>query len=173
MVLLFAIIIVAVCSDQLTKWLAVIFLEGEADVVLWRDVLHFSFVRNKGAAFGMLQNQRWLFMVVSTVAIVGLLIYLIRWKPKSIWVRLSIAMIIGGGIGNMIDRIFLGYVIDFIYFKLIDFPVFNVADSFVTVGCGILVVYLFYDLICEMRREKQAKLAGTAQEEKKDEGSAD
>ncbi|MBQ5833428.1 MAG: signal peptidase II [Clostridia bacterium] len=173
MVLLFAIIIVAVCSDQLTKWLAVIFLEGEADVVLWRDVLHFSFVRNKGAAFGMLQNQRWLFMVISTVAIVGLLIYLIRWKPKSIWVRLSIAMIIGGGIGNMIDRIFLGYVIDFIYFKLIDFPVFNVADSFVTVGCGILVVYLFYDLICEMRREKQAKLAGTAQEEKKDEGSAD
>ncbi|MBQ1963307.1 MAG: signal peptidase II [Clostridia bacterium] len=173
MVLLFAIIIIAVCSDQLTKWLAVIFLEGEADVVLWRDVLHFSFVRNKGAAFGMLQNQRWLFMVVSTVAIVGLLIYLIRWKPKSIWVRLSIAMIIGGGIGNMIDRIFLGYVIDFIYFKLIDFPVFNVADSFVTVGCGILVVYLFYDLICEMRREKQAKLAGTAQEEKKDEGSAD
>ncbi|MBQ1230202.1 MAG: signal peptidase II [Clostridia bacterium] len=173
MVLLFAIIIIAVCSDQLTKWLAVIFLEGEADVVLWRDVLHFSFVRNKGAAFGMLQNQRWLFMVISTVAIVGLLIYLIRWKPKSIWVRLSIAMIIGGGIGNMIDRIFLGYVIDFIYFKLIDFPVFNVADSFVTVGCGILVVYLFYDLICEMRREKQAKLAGTAQEEKKDEGSAD
>ena len=173
MVLLFAIIIIAVCSDQLTKWLAVIFLEGEADVVLWRDVLHFSFVRNKGAAFGMLQNQRWLFMVVSTVAIAGLLIYLIRWKPKSIWVRLSIAMIIGGGIGNMIDRIFLGYVIDFIYFKLIDFPVFNVADSFVTVGCGILVVYLFYDLICEMRREKQAKLAGTAQEEKKDEGSAD
>ena len=105
MVLLFAIIIIAVCSDQLTKWLAVIFLEGEADVVLWRDVLHFSFVRNKGAAFGMLQNQRWLFMVVSTVAIAGLLIYLIRWKPKSIWVRLSIAMIIGGGIGNMIDAL--------------------------------------------------------------------
>lgn len=173
MVLLLAIVIVAVCSDQLTKWLAVVFLEGEADVVLWKDVLHFSFVRNEGAAFGMLQNQRWLFMIVSTVAIVGLLVYLIRWKPKSLWVRLSIAMIIGGGIGNMIDRIFLGYVIDFIYFKLIDFPVFNVADSFVTVGCGILVVYLFYDLVREMRREKKAKLAKTAQEEKKDEGSAD
>lgn len=172
MVLLFAIVIGAVCADQLTKWLAVIFLEGEADVVLWRDVLHFSFVRNEGAAFGMLQNQRWLFMIVSTVAIVGLLVYLIRYKPKSLWVRVSIAMIIGGGIGNMIDRIFLGYVIDFIYFKLIDFPVFNVADSFVTVGCGILIVYLFYDLVREIRQEKKAKLAA-AQEEKNHDGSQD
>lgn len=172
MVLLFAIVIGAVCADQLTKWLAVIFLEGEADVVLWRDVLHFSFVRNEGAAFGMLQNQRWLFMIVSIVAIVGLLVYLIRYKPKSLWVRVSIAMIIGGGIGNMIDRIFLGYVIDFIYFKLIDFPVFNVADSFVTVGCGILIVYLFYDLVREIRQEKKAKLAA-AQEEKNHDGSQD
>lgn len=172
MVLLFAIVIGAVCADQLTKWLAVIFLEGEADVVLWRDVLHFSFVRNEGAAFGMLQNQRWFFMIVSTVAIVGLLVYLIRYKPKSLWVRVSIAMIIGGGIGNMIDRIFLGYVIDFIYFKLIDFPVFNVADSFVTVGCGILIVYLFYDLVREIRQEKKAKLAA-AQEEKNHDGSQD
>ena len=114
MILLIAIIVGAVALDQLTKWLAVIYLENEASFPLWKDVLHFTYARNEGAAFGMLSDQRWIFMIFSTVAIVGLLIYLFAFRPKSRYVQITLAMIVGGGIGNMIDRIALGYVIDFI-----------------------------------------------------------
>lgn len=174
MIVCFAIILGSIFADQLTKWLAVVFLEGEADLLLWEGVLHFSFVRNEGAAFGMLQNQRWLFMVVSTIAIAALFVYLFRWKPKSLWVRVSIAMIIGGGIGNMIDRLLLGYVIDFIYVSLIDFPVFNVADSFVTVGSFMLIGYLLWDTVKEFKRERALQKAeaeaDAALEEKQNDG---
>ncbi len=157
MVLLFAIILGVVALDQLTKWLAVVYLMGEPSFPLWKDVLHFTYVENTGMAFGMLKDHRWVFMVFSTVAIVALLIYLIKFRPKSMWMQVSVAMIVGGGIGNMIDRIALGYVIDFIDFTLIDFAVFNVADSFVCVGAGILILCLFLDMLKEFKEEKAAK----------------
>ena len=165
MILLFAIIIGAVCADQLTKWLAVVYLQGEPSFPLWKDVLHFTFVKNEGAAFGMLAGQRWIFMVVSSVAIIALTVYLIRWRPKSRWVQISLAMIVGGGIGNMIDRIALGYVIDFIDFTLINFAVFNVADSFVTVGAFMMIGYLVLDMIRESRKEKQKAADGKPAED--------
>ena len=154
-VALIAIIVGSVFLDQLTKWLAVVYLQGEASFPLWRDVLHFTFVKNEGAAFGMLAEHRWVFMIFSTVAIIGLSIYLFAFRPKSRHVQITLAMIIGGGIGNMIDRIALGYVIDFIDFTLIDFAVFNVADSFVSVGTVMLMGYLVWDMIREMKAEKQ------------------
>lgn len=157
MILLYAIMIGVIALDQLTKWLAVTFLEGNPSFPLWQDVLHFTYVENRGMAFGMLKDHRWVFMVFSTVAIIGLLYYLHRYRPKSMWVQVSLAMIIGGGIGNMIDRISLEYVIDFIDFTLIDFAVFNVADSFVCVGAGILIAYLVWDMINEIKREKAGK----------------
>ena len=155
--ILIAIIAGSVFLDQLTKWLAVVYLQGEPSFPLWRDVLHFTFVKNEGAAFGMLANHRWVFMIVSTVAILGLLVYLFRFRPKSRYVQITLAMIIGGGIGNMIDRFALGYVIDFIDFTLINFAVFNVADSFVTVGAFMLMGYLIWDLLREMKASKAKK----------------
>lgn len=155
--ILIAIITGSVFLDQLTKWLAVVYLQGEPSFPLWRDVLHFTFVKNEGAAFGMLADHRWVFMIVSTIAIVGLTVYLFRFRPKSRYVQITLAMIIGGGIGNMIDRFALGYVIDFIDFTLIDFAVFNVADSFVTVGAFMLMGYLILDLIREMKASKAEK----------------
>ena len=157
MILLIAIIVGSVCLDQLTKWLAVVYLQGEGSFPLWRDVLHFTFVKNRGAAFGMLADHRWIFMIISTIAIVGLSVYLFRFAPKSRYVQITLAMIIGGGIGNMIDRIALGYVIDFIDFTLIDFAVFNVADSFVTVGAFMLMGYLIWDMFRESRSLKTTK----------------
>lgn len=147
MILSLAIIVGVVFSDQLTKWLAVVFLEGEPSFPLWKDVLHFTYAENTGMAFGMLKEHRWIFMTLSVVAIVALLTYLILARPKSRWMQVALAMIIGGGIGNMIDRIALGYVVDFIDFTLIDFAIFNVADSFVCVGAGILIVYLLVDMM--------------------------
>ncbi len=157
MFVLIAIIALAVGLDQLTKWLAVVYLQGEPSFPLWKDVLHFTFVKNEGAAFGMLKDQRWVFMIFSTVAIIGLSIYLFGFCRENKWVKISLAMIIGGGIGNMIDRVLLGYVVDFIDFTLINFAVFNIADSFVTVGAGILIVYYLWDFISEIRAERAKK----------------
>ena len=166
MILLLSIIVGAVCLDQLTKWMAVIWLQGEPSFPLWRDVLHFTFVKNEGAAFGMLAEHRWVFMVVSSVAIVGLSVYLFRHRKDSLWIRIPLAMIIGGGIGNMIDRVVLGYVIDFIDFTLINFAVFNVADSFVCVGAVTLMGYLIWDLAREISRAKaEAKSSANAEED--------
>ena len=97
-------------------------------------------------------------MVVSAVSIVALSVYLIRKKPRSRLLCLSLAFVIGGGIGNMIDRVALGYVVDMIDFRLIHFAVFNVADSFVCVGAGMLMLYL----ILSMRREVLAERAAAS-----------
>ena len=165
MLLLIAIIAGSIALDQLTKWLAVAYLQGQESFPLWQDVLHFTYVENRGAAFGMLSDHRWVFMVISTLAIVGLLVYLFAFRPKNLLAQISLAMIVGGGIGNMIDRIWLGYVIDFIDFTLIDFAVFNVADSFVTVGAFLLMGYLIWDTVQETKKGKIELAEGDAQEE--------
>lgn len=155
--ILIAVIVGVIGLDQLTKWLAVVNLQGEPSFPLWRDVLHFTYAENTGMAFGMLKDHRWVFMVFSTIAIVALAVYLFRFRPESRWMQISMAFIIGGGIGNMIDRIFLGYVVDFIDFTLINFAVFNVADSFVCVGAGMMILYLIIDLVREIKLEKAKK----------------
>ena len=162
-IVLIAIIAGVIGLDQLTKWLAVVYLQGEPSFPLWRDVLHFTYTENTGMAFGMLKDHRWVFMVFSTVAIVALAIYLFRFRPESRWMQISMAFIIGGGIGNMIDRIILGYVVDFIDFTLINFAIFNVADSFVCIGAGMMIAYLLIDLVREVVREVKQKRAGEAE----------
>ena len=156
-VVLIAVIAAVIGLDQLTKWLTVVNLEEYESFPVWQDVFHFTYVKNTGMAFGMLKDHRWVFMVFSTIAIVALIVYLFRFRPESRWMQVSMAMIIGGGIGNMIDRILLGYVVDFIDFTLINFAVFNVADSFVCVGAGIMILCLVLDLIKEIKLEKAQK----------------
>ncbi len=165
MILLLAIILLSVVLDQVTKHLAVEHLMGEASFPIIKDVFHLTYVENEGAAFGMLSDNRWVFMIISTIGIVALAVYLFKFPPKSQFACISLAMIIGGGIGNMIDRVRLEYVIDFLDFTLIDFPVFNIADSFVTVGGGMLLAYAVWDLIMEIRREKAEKAKGTPDED--------
>lgn len=133
-----------VVLDQITKWLAVEYLIPVGTVPIIKDALHLTYVENPGAAFGMMQNSRWIFLLVSTVAIIAIIIYLIKFAPKNQLARLSLAFILGGGIGNMIDRVALGYVVDFIDFRLINFAVFNVADSFVCVGAALLIIYVLF-----------------------------
>ena len=103
-------------------------------------------------------------MVFSTVAIIGLAIYLFRFCKETKWVKVALAMIIGGGIGNMIDRIALGYVVDFVDFTLIHFAVFNVADSFVSVGAVMLVIWFVRSMVTEYRNEKKKKADGVSDE---------
>ena len=159
-VILIAVIAAVIGLDQLTKWLTVVNLEEYESFPVWQDVFHFTYVKNTGMAFGMLKDHRWVFMVFSTIAIVALIVYLFRFRPESRWMQVSMAMIIGGGIGNMIDRILLGYVVDFIDFTLINFAVFNIADSFVCVGAGIMILCLVLDLIKEIKQDKAQKAEG-------------
>ena len=157
------VIVGVVAIDQLTKQLAVAFLTRGESVEVIPGIFQLTYVENRGAAFGMLSDHRWIFMVISSVAIVAMLVYLWKFAPKSRWACTALAMIIGGGIGNMIDRVYLNYVIDFLDFCA--FPnvwvwVFNVADACVCVGGGILVVWCIVSMIAEARTAKTAKAEG-------------
>ncbi len=156
-----AIIAVGIILDQLTKWLAVAYLEPiwPESVPIIDGVLQLTYAENTGAAFSMLSDAPWVFKSISAVAIVAMLIYLYGFKGGRRLQDIALAMIISGGIGNMIDRIALNYVIDFIDFCLIDFAIFNGADSFVCVGAGLLILSLILDMKDEMAREKAAKAA--------------
>ena len=151
------VIIIGIILDQLTKYLSVAYLKAVETVPLLKGVLHLTYVENRGAAFGMLKDHRWIFIVVSTVAIIGMAIYLYLGHATTTLYGVSLAMVISGGIGNMIDRLALGYVIDFIDFRLINFAVFNGADSFVCVGAGLLVLALVFDIFKEIDAEREKR----------------
>ena len=164
MILTVAIMILCVILDQWTKVLAVEKLTEIATYPLIENIFHFTYVENRGAAFGMLADHRWVFMVFSTIAILVMLGWLFWEKPKSWWIRVSAAFIIAGGIGNMIDRVRLGYVVDFIDCRFIDFYVFNVADSFVCVGCAMFLMAAVYMEIMEAKKKKAAQADGSAED---------
>ncbi|MBE6550920.1 MAG: signal peptidase II [Ruminococcaceae bacterium] len=138
------IVIASVLLDQITKYLAVKYVQLQGSMPLIKGVFNFTYHENRGAFLGSFADNRWVFLIASSVAIVAMVIYLLFVKDNHILVKLSLSMLIGGGIGNMIDRVSLGYVIDFLDFELINFPIFNIADSFITVGAGLLIVYLIF-----------------------------
>ena len=145
-----------VAADQLTKYLAVKFLKPVDTVPLIDGVLHLTYLENRGAAFGMLKDHRWIFMVTSTIAIAAVLVFMMVGYKKhySPLLYTGLAMIAGGGVGNMIDRTLLGYVVDFIDFRLINFAIFNVADSFVCVGAVVVVIWVIMSDIREKKTKK-------------------
>ncbi len=152
-----AVILGGIGLDQLSKLLAVKFLQPVSTVPIWSGVLHLTYVENKGAAFGMLADHRWVFMTVSTVAIIGIALYLYSGANTGKLFTSALMLIVSGGIGNMIDRVVLGYVVDFIDFTLIDFAVFNIADSFVCIGAGMLILSLVLDIVRESKLAKANK----------------
>ncbi len=131
--------------DQITKYLAEKHLAEAVSVI--PGLFSFQLTYNTGMAWGLLKDQRWVFLSLSTVAIIGIGVLYFAIKKQHILLRLSIGFILGGGIGNMIDRIFNpNGVVDFIKTDFMDFPLFNVADSFITIGAVMFAVYLlFYD----------------------------
>ena len=162
MLICIIVIALSVIFDQLTKQLAVHFLEKGDPFDVIPGVFRFSYVENRGAAFGMLDDHRWVFMIISTVAIVAMLVYMWKLAPKSIFLTVGLSLVVGGGIGNMIDRVAYGYVVDFLDFCA--FPnlwmwVFNVADACVCVGAGMVMLYFVIDIIKDAKKEKAAKAA--------------
>ncbi len=132
--------------DQFSKALVVSHLKDQAPVVLIDHVLELKYLENSGAAFGLFQNRQVIFLVFSLVitAVVIWFYYRLPMDKKFFPLRIVSVLLVAGAIGNCIDRIRTGYVVDFIYFKLIDFPIFNVADIFVTVAVFALIILLIF-----------------------------
>ena len=139
-VLYSVIIAVGIFLDWLTKFLSVKFLKPIGKIPIIEGVIQLRYLENTGAAFGMLKDHRWVFMVASTVAIAALILFLYLGHAPSRLSAVALSLIISGGVGNMIERIGKGFVVDFIDFCLIDFAVFNGADSFVCVGAGLMIL---------------------------------
>ena len=142
---------VGILLDQLTKLLVSGGMALGDTIPIIKDVLHITYVRNTGAAFGMLADHRWVFLAVSTVTILALAVFLLRTASRDPLLIASVSMVLSGGIGNMIDRLALGYVVDFIDFRLINFAVFNGADSFVCVGAALL----FLAVLLEPKKKEE------------------
>ncbi len=132
--------------DQITKALAVKHLKDQPAFVLMDGVFELHYLENRGAAFGMLQNQKVLFVVIAAVMLVAITYMLIRLPRNKHFIPLEILLVLiaSGAVGNLIDRVSLNYVVDFFYFKLINFPIFNVADIYVSVSCVLLAVLLVF-----------------------------
>lgn len=153
---------VLVAIDQVTKGLIVSRLAVGESVPVWENVFHFTYVRNDGAVFGSFSGMPYLFNTVTVLIVLAAAYLLVRNRLASRWLTAAVTLILAGGVGNLIDRFRLGYVIDFIDVKCFGdlwIWVFNVADSCVVVGCLILLGYYVIDWIRERRAAKKAPSA--------------
>ena len=175
LIIVFGTLLLVALLDQISKRLIVSNMEEHDSVTLIKGVLNITYITNKGSAFGMLANNRWVFMVLSVLGIGAMIAYAVRSANKSrVLTMVSLGMVIGGGIGNMIDRIFNGSVlgdgtvIDFIDVCLIPdlwMWIFNVADAFVCVGCALLVICIILDEVKSAKEKKAPGIAAGAEKE--------
>lgn len=136
--------IVLLVFDQFTKYLAIVKLKGQSPYVLIDGVLELQYLENRGTAFGMLQNRKYFILLVGIVFMAVILFFLFKLpqQKKFCPMHILLSFIIAGGIGNMIDRIRFDFVVDFISFILIDYPIFNVADCYIV--CGTIVLFILF-----------------------------
>ena len=161
----FLIALIVFLIDQGTKYLIATGLTiGEQIPVIGNFFLITSH-RNRGAAFSILQDQRWFFVTVTAVVVVGIIWYLIKIKKqRNKLLPTALSLVLGGAVGNFLDRVGSGEVVDFLQFNFgsYTFPIFNVADSCIVIGVALIIL----DSLLEMRREKQTSRANHEQEEK-------
>lgn len=164
---------VLVFIDRLTKNLAYANLKDKDPIRLIPDVFEFRYLENRGAAFGMLQNMKVLFVIVGIVFI-GLVVYFLIRLPatkKYRALRICLVLIGAGAVGNLYDRLVQDYVIDFLYFIYIDFPIFNVADIYVTCSAVYLIIlflFIYKDDDLDLKKANTVKLHSSMVEEKED-----
>ena len=172
------VLLLVVLLDQITKLIVITNMSLGESIPLIDGVFHFTYILNRGAAFGMLADQRWIFIVLSTVAVLAIAAYLVLRSRKigTLW-GIALAMVCGGGVGNMIDRLWngdtfgSGAVIDFLDFCA--FPklwswIFNVADAAVCIGAGLIILAVIWDEVKESRRIKAEQAAEAAAADKEE-----
>jgi signal peptidase II len=169
MVLWTLIIIASVLVDQISKLIVVKTLPLYDSIVVIKGFFSFSHIQNRGAAWGMFSESRWIFLTATAVALIVLPIILYKFRKVHVLFGTSMSLIIGGAIGNMIDRVFLGYVVDFLEFTFIDFPVFNIADVCIVVGTFMMAAYiLFFDKTLFVDKKKTSEKAEKEKDTKTD-----
>ncbi|SDX86387.1 signal peptidase II [Lachnobacterium bovis] len=164
-------ILLLIVIDQISKYTVLLQLKGKKAVVVFKDVFELNYLENRSAAFGIdpitilnrifkfkyftnhpnaFTTAKFVFFVVFTIVVVSVMLYIVYRIPiidyKYVWLKFSLLLIVSGAVGNFIDRVCRKYVIDFFYFKLINFPIFNVADIYITIGAIMMcciIVFLF------------------------------
>lgn len=142
--LFFGIMIIGTVLDQLSKYWAITHLAGQGSRVFIPALLDFDYTKNTGAALGILSGHPVLLAVISVAILSALAFYILKKEKKQLLFIVSTAMIFGGAIGNLIDRVFRGYVVDFLDFSFFDFYIFNVADCFVVIGVFLLALQVLF-----------------------------
>lgn len=139
---LFAVAIIIL--DQLTKFLVVKYIDATQVITFIPKVIEFVYVKNNGAAFNILSGRIGLLSIISLVFAIGVVWFMIVKKPQNKIFTTSMLLLFAGAVGNVIDRIFRGFVVDFIKTSFINFPVFNIADISITCGAALLIIYLLF-----------------------------
>ncbi|MCR1933215.1 signal peptidase II [Clostridium tepidum] len=139
------ILILGILLDRISKIWALNTLASGKDIVIIKNLFSFSYLENRGAAFGIFQNRLIFLTLITVIVILGVVYFIIKYKPASKLLKISLALIISGAIGNFIDRIYYKFVVDFIMLHYKDvyyFPTFNVADMLVVLGTILLAIYI-------------------------------
>ncbi|HJV44796.1 MAG TPA: signal peptidase II [Bacillota bacterium] len=137
--------------DQVSKWFIVKYMTIGQSIPLIEGVFHLTSHRNRGAAFGILQNQRWFFILITVLIVVGIVYYLRRLGRSKPLISYALALILGGAVGNFLDRLLNGEVVDFLDFTLINYPIFNIADSAIVIGVCLFILDTIKEMIAEKR----------------------
>lgn len=158
--LFFLISILLIVLDQLSKWWIVQHMELYQSITVISDFFYITSHRNRGAAFGILQEQRWFFIVVTICVVIAIIVFMVKMKKETILTKIALSFVLGGAVGNMIDRIQTGEVVDFFHFQFgsYHFPIFNVADSAICVG---VVLFLIANLL-DYKKEQYDTSVGDA-----------
>ena len=145
-ILFFVISAIAVFIDRYTKMLAVANLKGRPSYVLIKGVLEFLYSENRGAAFSILQGKQWFFYIVTLLVLLVIyyIIYKLPFEKKYMPLFYILCFRFAGALGNFIDRVMYAYVVDFIYISLINFPIFNMADIYISIATTVLIVCLLF-----------------------------
>lgn len=149
-------IVFIIAFDQLTKYFAKSALYPDKAKDFIKGFLEFRYAENTGVAFSMFSGGRWFFIALTTIVAIGMIIYMFTKAQKNLWLYWTLGVLAAGAIGNLIDRICLGYVIDFINPTFVNFAVFNIADCAVTLGAVSLVAYLVFDMLKNKDKKEQA-----------------
>lgn len=171
-----AVSVLFLIADRVTKYLVESNMDLGESIPFIPKVLDFTFIHNEGGAWGILSGKTWLLVVFTAVVMAGCVYFLIKNGKKSPLLFWAICLILSGGVGNMIDRIFNdGKVIDFFRTLFIEYPIFNVADITVVIGTGLLILYFMLDLIKEQKPENTEKAVEveSAEEKESDEDTED
>ena len=154
MLFYYVIAVFMITFDQVTKWLVVKNMELGERITIIEDFLYLTSHRNRGAAWGILEGQMWFFYIITVIVIIGIIIYMQKSKGEGVLFKLALSLMLGGAIGNFIDRVLHQEVVDFIHTYPFgyNFPIFNIADSSLVIGVGLLIIHMFQEEKKEKRK---------------------